>query len=138
MFSVFKEELVHSSVCTSEPILRSFQLLKNVCPEPKTHNLSIFGSVTPGAITLHCFNGVQILQYEITCEIKWSRNNWKQIFALKFDPAKGSQSVNFGSVTAGLDTIQDFLIKFGIKPCLHILKISFFSLNHVIVRPTKN
>ena len=24
MFSVFKEELVHSSVCTSEPILRSF------------------------------------------------------------------------------------------------------------------
>ena len=36
-----------------------------------------------------------------------------------------------------LDTVQDFLIKLGIKPCLHILKISIFSLNHVIVRPTK-
>ena len=36
-----------------------------------------------------------------------------------------------------LDTIQDFLIKLGIKPHLHILKIIIFSLNHVIVRPTK-
>ena len=37
-----------------------------------------------------------------------------------------------------LDTVQDFLIKLGIKPRLHIvLKISIFSLNHVIVRPTK-
>ena len=36
-----------------------------------------------------------------------------------------------------LDTVQDFLIKLGIKPCLHILKISIFSLNHVIVRPNK-
>ena len=36
-----------------------------------------------------------------------------------------------------VDTVQDFLIKLGIKPRLHILKISIFSLNHVIVRPTK-
>ena len=35
------------------------------------------------------------------------------------------------------DTIQDFLIKLGIKPCLHVLKISIFSLNHVIIRPIK-
>ena len=39
--------------------------------------------------------------------------------------------------TRELDTIQDFLIKLGIKPSLHILKISTFSLNHVIARPTK-
>ena len=39
--------------------------------------------------------------------------------------------------TYSLDTVQDFLIKLGIKPSLHILKISNFSLNHVIVRPTK-
>ena len=39
---------------------------------------------------------------------------------------------------AWLDTVQDFLIKLGIKPLLfHILKISLFSRNHVIVRPTK-
>ena len=36
-----------------------------------------------------------------------------------------------------LDTVQDFFIMLGIKPCLHILKISIFSLNHIIVRPTK-
>ena len=36
-----------------------------------------------------------------------------------------------------LDTVYDFLIKLGIKPRLHILKISIVSLNHVIVRPTK-
>ena len=36
-----------------------------------------------------------------------------------------------------LDTVQDYLIKLGIKSCVHILEISIFSLNHVIVRPTK-
>ena len=36
-----------------------------------------------------------------------------------------------------LDTIQDFSIKLGIKPRLHILKISIFSLNQVTVRLTK-
>ena len=36
-----------------------------------------------------------------------------------------------------LDTLQDFLIKLGIKPRMHLLEISTFSLYHVIVRPTK-
>ena len=36
-----------------------------------------------------------------------------------------------------LETFQDFLIMLGIKPCMHVLEISIFSLNHVIVRPTK-
>ena len=89
MFSVFKEELVHSSLFATEPILRSFQQLKNVCPEPKAHNLSIFGSVTAGHYIV--LMGVQILQYEITCEITWSRIKWKQIFAQKFDLAKSLQ-----------------------------------------------
>ena len=31
-----------------------------------------------------------------------------------------------------LDTVQKFLIKLGIKPRLHILKINIFSLNHAI------
>ena len=38
---------------------------------------------------------------------------------------------------AYLDTVQDFLIKLGIKPHWNILEISIFSLNHVVVRPTK-
>ena len=36
-----------------------------------------------------------------------------------------------------LHTIQDFLIKLGIKPHMHLWEISIFSLNNVIVRPTK-
>ena len=36
-----------------------------------------------------------------------------------------------------VETIQDFLIKLGIKPSLHTLEISIFSLNNVIIRPTK-
>ena len=36
-----------------------------------------------------------------------------------------------------IDTFQDFLIAEHMKPCMHILKISISSQNHVIVRPTK-
>ena len=36
-----------------------------------------------------------------------------------------------------VDTVQDFLIKLGIKPCMHLWEISILSLNNVIVRPTK-
>ena len=36
-----------------------------------------------------------------------------------------------------LDPGQDFLIKLDMKPCIHPVKISIFSLNLVIVRLTK-
>ena len=36
-----------------------------------------------------------------------------------------------------LESVQDFLIKLDMKPCMHLMEISIFSLNHVIVRPTK-
>ena len=36
-----------------------------------------------------------------------------------------------------VDTIQDFLRKLGMKPHVHLVEISIFSLNNVIVRPTK-
>ena len=36
-----------------------------------------------------------------------------------------------------IETVQDFLIKLGIKPNMHILEIIIFPLNYVIVRPTK-
>ena len=36
-----------------------------------------------------------------------------------------------------LDTIQDFLRKLGMKPHVHLVEISIFSLNNVIVRLTK-
>ena len=36
-----------------------------------------------------------------------------------------------------LDTVQDYSMKLGIKPCVHLWEISIFSLNHVILRLTK-
>ena len=36
-----------------------------------------------------------------------------------------------------VDTVQDFLIKSGIKPRMHLWEISISSLNNDIVRPTK-
>ena len=36
-----------------------------------------------------------------------------------------------------IDTIQDFLRKLGMKPHVHLVEISIFSLNNVIARPTK-
>ena len=36
-----------------------------------------------------------------------------------------------------IESIQDFLIKLDIKPLMHLLEISTFSLNKVIVRLTK-
>ena len=35
------------------------------------------------------------------------------------------------------ETVQDFLIKLGIKPLMHLLEISILSLNNDIVRLTK-
>ena len=37
----------------------------------------------------------------------------------------------------GLESVQDFLIMLDMKPCMHLVEISIFSLNYVIVRPTK-
>ena len=53
------------------------------------------------------------------------------------------ENINFCSVAATaclpccLETVQDFLIQLDIKPPMHILEISIFSLNHVIVRLIK-
>ena len=37
----------------------------------------------------------------------------------------------------GLESVQDFLIMLDMKPCMHLVEISIFSLNYVIVRLTK-
>ena len=38
--------------------------------------------------------------------------------------------------TQALDTVQDFLIKLGIKPHMHLLEIGIFLLHHVIHHQT--
>ena len=40
-------------------------------------------------------------------------------------------------ILPGLESLQDFLIKLDMKPRMHLVEISIFSLNLVIVRPTK-
>ena len=42
-----------------------------------------------------------------------------------------------GDLPTILETVQDFLIKLGIKPLMHLLEISIFSLNNDLVRLTK-
>ena len=39
--------------------------------------------------------------------------------------------------TGWLESVQDFLIKLDMKPGMDLVEISIFSLNLVIVRPTK-
>ena len=41
------------------------------------------------------------------------------------------------STIRSLESVQDFLIKLDMKPCMHLVETSIFSLNPVIVRPTK-
>ena len=45
--------------------------------------------------------------------------------------------VQCGHIQLTLDTVQNFLIKLGIKAHMHLWEISIFSINNVIVRPTK-
>ena len=42
----------------------------------------------------------------------------------------------YGEWSGGVDSVTDFLIELGMKPRMH-LEISIFSLNNVMVRPTK-
>ena len=37
-------------------------------------------------------------------------------------------------ITSRLRVLQDFLIELDMKPCMHLVEISIFSLNHVIIR----
>ena len=36
-----------------------------------------------------------------------------------------------------IESVQDFLIKLDMKPCMYLVEISIFSLNHIVVRLTK-
>ena len=40
-------------------------------------------------------------------------------------------------ITYAIESVQDFLIKLDMKPCMHIVEISIFSVNLVFVRLTK-
>ena len=46
-------------------------------------------------------------------------------------------NLDFHMKTAPVESVEDFLIKLDMKPCMHIVETSSFSLKHVIVRLTK-
>ena len=46
-------------------------------------------------------------------------------------------NLDFHMKTAPVESVEDFLIKLDMKPCMHIVETSIFSLKHVIVRLTK-
>ena len=41
-------------------------------------------------------------------------------------------------VNRAVESFQDFFIKLDMKPCMHLVEISIFSLHHVIIRLTKS
>ena len=53
-----------------------------------------------------------------------------RILHLKNDEMQGSKYV------VEIESVQDLLCELGMKPCMHLVEISIFSLNHDIVRPT--
>ena len=47
------------------------------------------------------------------------------------------QDGSFEQLTWQVDTVQDFLIKLDMKPCINLVEISILSLNNFTVRLTK-
>ena len=64
---------------------------------------------------------------------KWFNSVLQRWLLFPAGPVCGSPNVP----PSRLVTVQDFLNKLGIKPCIHLVEISNFSLNHVTVRLTK-
>ena len=59
----------------------------------------------------------------------------------KTEGLSGFYGIESGIASVGhcdLETVQDFLIKLGIKPRMHIVEISIFSLNHVSLTKIMN
>ena len=59
------------------------------------------------------------------------------VFSGNIEKLKSAGSPFYSYMMLWVDTVQDFLIKLGIKPRMHVWEISILSLNNVIVRPTK-
>ena len=78
----------------------------------------------------------QILHYGMMgMRMCWLSNN---NLLMKNNETWATDGSNVKSQSAcALETVQDFLIKLGIKPLMHLLEINIFSLNYVIVRLTK-
>ena len=95
------------------------------------------------------FNPLVILRYVVWCYV-FCAIQCTYVYCLRAkkeeDPSSMTLKTAFWngfltssglSTTYILDTIQDFLCKMGMKPCMQLEKIIIFSLYHVIVRPTK-
>ena len=93
------------------------------------------------------FCQVEIGLSEVNC-LEWLRRLEREIWnsachifttASFFRPWKTYHCIlpHSAIYSSQLDTVQDFLIKLGIKLCMHLWEMSIFSLINVIFRPTK-
>ena len=72
-------------------------------------------------------------------------DNYDLIFAKSLESENLAETIESGPLCitdvfqnqSVVESVQDFLIKLDIKPPMHLLEISTFSLNNVIVRLTK-
>ena len=85
------------------------------------------------------------------CNCLPSRSQWVEIFSkeillflctsvfitLKLFPRRKYELFRENADAHALESFQDFLIELDMKPRLHLVEMSIFSLNHVIVKPTK-
>ena len=96
-----------------------------------------------------CFNvhpNRAVPRFVLKCGTKWQNSeNCKILYidpkCMTLTSGCGNFPAHLGKSTktqrCTLESVQDFLIKLDMKPCLHVLKISIFYLNHVIIRHTK-
>ena len=79
--------------------------------------------------------------YTLYLNLSWLSKNLEYFFPCGVKLLLGFSKKKRGNLLGNklrLDTVQDFLIKLGIKPrMMYLQEISIFLLNHVIVRHTK-
>ena len=115
-----------------------------VCNFQQTEKISIVLSRV--SIRVKSVSQFAALDNNLVSRMVVAVSNFKVWSALQYNPrftnriCTLSQHIRFCgllSATLSLETVQEFLIKLDIKPLMHLLKISIFSLNNDILRLAK-
>ena len=73
----------------------------------------------------------------VALDLKYTRTDDSGAYTCNAINELGEANITANLKVCQVESVQDFLIKFDIKPLMHLLEISTFSLNNVIVRLTK-
>ena len=114
------------------PKLRNLQNVLSKCQTPSNRMISLKSD----------FSAISKLvrHFSVSSKLRKLHNIWSkcQILSNRMICKEVSFSRdNFSGTGCIFDTIQDFLCKLGMKPHMHLVEISIFSLNNVTVRLTK-